>query len=95
MTDNRPWTIRDIRTGRAIGKTRDPLDLMFAQLTQLRQHNIPHYFAIGNIRHQDLKESVNLLREHGITVVRDRQLPPDMLLLFEGSPDELGFAKPA
>lgn len=85
-------TIRDIRTGRAIGRTASLTDTFIEHVSALANAGETFYIASGPLRHLELVTVVAMLSEHGFKCVRDRQLPPDMLLIFSGTPEELGFA---
>jgi hypothetical protein len=84
--------VRDIRTGRALGRTSSLTDTFIAHVGAMCNSGEDFYVASGPIRHTELVGALDVIRDSGITVVRDKCLPPDMLLIFSGTPEELGFA---
>jgi hypothetical protein len=85
-------TIRDIRTGRAIGRTDNLTELFLDQLIALNKADIKCYVVSGPCRMLESRRAIDSLRETGITVIMDRQMGADRMYIFEGEPHELGFA---
>ena len=81
-----------MRTGRALRQTRDMNSTFLSYCLMLVQEDKQFYAVSGPVRHADLLKLIASLQEADIIVVRDRQFPPDRLWLFEGTPEELGFA---
>lgn len=92
MTTPTSGTVRDIRTGRAVRHTTDLTTEFIDHMIVLRDAGTELYVVTGPCRHTEMRWAVNRMREHGITVVYDKQFPSDRMYLFEGRPDELGFA---
>jgi hypothetical protein len=89
-----PGKVVDIRTGQSLGRTRD-LNLAFTNHIQhLLETEITFYLVHGPCRHQDVRVLVNDLTEalSEVPIVYDRQMKPDTVWIFEGYPEELGFA---
>lgn len=85
------WTVRDIRTGRAIGKTDQLTELFVFQIKHLISSDTEFYVVHGPCRHREMREVLDTLGE-GIPVIYDRQIGSDLVYIFEGDPSELGFA---
>lgn len=86
-------TIRDIRTGRAIGKTKDLNETFTYQVQGLLESGEPFYMVYGRCTMQQSRRLVDDMKSLGtFPVIYDRQFPPDWVLLFSGQPEELGFA---
>jgi hypothetical protein len=84
--------VRDIRTGRAMGRSDDLADTFIDRISTMRRMDVPCYVVTGPCRHLEMRTCVDLMRQHGIIVIIDRQFKPDTFWLFEGDPSELGFA---
>lgn len=85
-------TVRDIRTRRAIGHTDDLIGTFLDQIAAMRNLGVACYVVAGPSRKAESRQGIDLMREHGLMVIVDRQFKPDTLWLFEGTPDQLGFA---
>lgn len=85
-------TVRDIRTGRAIGRTRDLSETFVRQVQTLIFTDTDFYIVYGRCRNLEVRKLVDDLRElEGFPILYDQQMPADTLWIFEGDPEELGF----
>jgi hypothetical protein len=85
-------TVRDIRTGRAIGKTRNLTETFVHQVQHLLEQEEDFYVVYGRCQHQEVRKMMDFLNGlAGFPVVYDGQMPSDAVFIFSGSPDELGF----
>jgi hypothetical protein len=52
------------------------------------------YLVHGRIRHQDVRVMLNDLHEalSTVQIIYDARMPSDCVWIFEGNPEELGFA---
>ena len=88
-----PGTIRDIRTGRAIGRTHSLSEIFADQVKNLIDQEEDFYIVHGRCRYQHMRKLVHNLRDlEYVPLVYDPQFPSDTLWIFEGYPEELGFA---
>jgi len=85
-------TVRDIRTGRAIAKTNSLTHTFIAHVERLTEGDEDFYLVYGRCRHREVHDLVKKLRDMDFTVIYDAQMPSDCLYIFEGQPEELGFA---
>lgn len=86
-------TVRDIRTGRALHKTRDLSETFISYVQALTAAEEQFYVVFGRCRHEDVRETVDGLRSLStFPVIFDRQMPSDTIWIFQGLPEELGFA---
>ena len=85
--------VRDIRTGRAVGRTRSLTETFVKQTQFLIEEGIQFYMVTGRCRMIEQREMIDFLRSlGGFPVIFDPQMPSDTVFIFEGEPSELGFA---
>lgn len=84
--------IRDIRTGRAIGKTSSLTETFVDQVRGLLHQEQEFYIVYGRCRLQEQRDLIDFLKTLDLTVVYDNHMTSDMVFIFSGSPEELGFA---
>lgn len=90
---SRGGIVRDIRTGRAIGRTKSLSETFVQQVLDLLTEDRDFYIVFGRCRHLEVREVVDELRTlEGFQVLYDPQMPADTIWLFDGDPEELGFA---
>lgn len=66
-------------------------DVFVDQLISLKHAGVEHYVVKGPCRHLDSRIMADMLIDHGIKVIHDRQFKPDTFWIFSGKPEELGF----
>lgn len=84
--------VRDIRTGRAIGRTNNITAAFVDQVKFLVDDEQEFYIVHGRCRHSDLRKAAHEMKEMGLKVIYDKQMPSDTMWIFAGDPAELGFA---
>jgi len=86
--------VRDIRTGRAIGKTSSLTQTFVDHIQALMEQDMQFYLVHGRVRHLDVRVMLNDLREAltAVEIIYDARMPSDTVWIFEGDPEELGFA---
>ena len=83
----------DIRTGRAIAKTRDLSETFTRYMESLFEKDVQFYIVHGRCRHDDVRNMVTSFRQMPfLQVIYDAKMPSDTVWIFEGDPAELGFA---
>lgn len=91
MTD-RGGIVRDIRTGRAVGRTDSLTETFVSQVNNLINTEVQFYIVHGRCRLYEQRSMITFLRDlDACPVVYDAQMPSDMVFIFEGEPSELGF----
>jgi hypothetical protein len=86
-------TIRDIRTGRSIGRTSSLTKTFVAHIQALVESDMTFYVVFGRCRMKEQRQMVDDLRElEAFPVIYDSRMPSDTMWIFEGEPEELGFA---
>jgi hypothetical protein len=89
----RAGTIRDIRTGRAIGRTNSLTATFVQHIQALVEADTQFYIVFGRCRALEQRKLVEELRElDAFRVIYDARMPSDTMWIFEGEPEELGFA---
>jgi hypothetical protein len=90
---DRGGIVRDIRTGHAVGRTRSLTEMFVNQIQALIEADVEFYVVFGPCRLLEQREMVDFMRDlDACPVIFDKQMPPDCAFIFEGHPDELGFA---
>lgn len=85
--------VRDIRTGRAVGRTRSLSETFVNQIQAFIEADMEFYVVFGPCRLLVQREMIDFLRDlDACPVICDKKMPPDVAFIFEGHPDELGFA---
>jgi hypothetical protein len=86
-------TIRDIRTGRAIGSTSSLNATFVSHIQALIEADEDFYVVFGRCQFKEQRDLVDFLREfEAFPVIFDKRMPPMTMWIFEGDPEELGFA---
>lgn len=86
-------TVYDIRTGHAIGKTRNITETFLNQIKGLVEKDEPFYVVWGRCRNADQRELITWLQDNvSFPIIFDAKMPADMVFIFAGEPSELGFA---
>lgn len=84
--------VRDIRTGRAIGRTNSITGAFVDHVKFLVEEEQDFYIVFGRCRHADMRKAAHEMRDMGLKVIYDKQMPSDTMWIFAGDPAELGFA---
>lgn len=85
--------VRDIRTGRAIGRTRSLTETFVHQVQHMIEDDVEFYVVYGRCQHKEVRDMVSFFRSlDGFPTLYDPQMPSDTAWIFEGDPGELGFA---
>lgn len=82
-------TLRDINTGNVIGVT-DHLSREFLyQVQRVQARGKPFTVVSGPVRHTEVIELIDDLKQMGVQIVRWREMKPDFLLIVDAVGDEL------
>lgn len=84
--------VRDIRTGRAIGRTANITAAFVDHVKFLVEDDQEFYIVYGRCRHAEMHQAAHDMKEMGLKVIYDKQMPSDTMWIFAGDPAELGFA---
>jgi hypothetical protein len=84
----------DIRTGRAIARTSSLTNTFIAHVQHLVEQDQDFYLVYGRCRHQEIRVLIEDLREtlNSLEIIYDSRMPSDTVWIFDGLPEELGFA---
>jgi hypothetical protein len=86
-------TVHDIRSGRAIGKTRSLSETFTKYVISLIENDNQFYVVHGRCQHREVREMITFLKElDDLKVIYDARMSPGTAFIFEGDPAELGFA---
>lgn len=82
--------IRDINSGRRIGKTSDLTRTFTAEYCRLVKQETEFFVLHGACRHLEMRLMLDLFQvlNPDVPVVFERWVPPEVVLLVEGRPDE-------
>lgn len=85
---NRAGKIFDVNTGSLISETDDFTRDFLYYVRELQRKGKPFFAATGACRAQGHRETVDAVRDMGVTVVFRRDVKPDVMYLLEGKPED-------
>lgn len=84
--------VYDIRSGRAIGRTKSLNETFLRYVEGLMKNDMEFYIVFGRCQHYEVRTLVSYFQSlESLKVIFDARMGPDIVLIFEGDPSELGY----